>query len=67
LYHQGTTVAIFLNSGDRGELHIDTISQVWLQLWYIENIQVIKRNGFSADTTWTSETYIGKARFVKSL
>ena len=34
---------------------------------YIENIQLIERNGFLADTIWISEIYIGNARFVKFL
>jgi len=37
------------------------------QVVVIENIQPIERNGFFADTIWTSETYIGNAWFVKSL
>ena len=32
-----------------------------------ETIQAIERNRFFTDTIWTSETYIGNARFVKSL
>jgi hypothetical protein len=32
-----------------------------------KTIQVIERNGMISDTIWTSETYIGNARFVKFL
>ncbi len=42
-------------------------AQMKLKQRYIETIQAIGRNDFFADTIWISETYIGNARFVKSL